>query len=265
MKSVFILTFFYIMIQININNTNGDIGILNLAKLYANKKNSDFANNEFIMKILYGHEDVPFKIEDLYYNFSINTQNYNKGNIIIGNDFHDAGIVLDDSLFLLPGASGKISIFSANSLGSYFYKGYIIKETYSYYKTFDLNVQAAKLNDSNFCKTCVGTINNRYNCSIIDLNRFWNIWIESRDSPITIFLNGYISFYDNIQKIGKINLIESQVIFPGKPYDLHLIEDNSSSFNFEYHSTYINFTIKAKIKAYQDESDLLIQGLFNLN
>ena len=95
------------------------------------------------MKLLYGHTDIPIKMEDIYQNLVVVTNYPYERNIVIGNNYKNEGVIIEDNFCVLPAVSGKIGIININLLSQYFPKGYITKDISYYGRSYNIF--------SNFC------------------------------------------------------------------------------------------------------------------
>ena len=252
--------------QFNIQNTNGPFWITKYSQKFINYQTAEFPEGSFLLKILYGHIDVPFTLRDLYNNYGANASIMYPGYIIIGNDFQNGGIVLDNLNIILPVPEQNISIIhSTYDLPSYFPNGFIIKQSFDDPKLYPVDLTQVLLNNSAFCSGCNSYFINIKNLPIFDLNEFWTFNIQSRDSQINIILMGYIDFIDGPLKSARLKFIYSSLKLGGKFQDLRLIEDDISFVKFDDQLSIKNFTLTASLNAYNTKSALYIQGKMRLS
>lgn len=235
-----------------------------MSRCLLNRQTSDFPNDAFIMKVLYGRTDVYFTLQDIYNNFSVVTTTCVMGNLIIGKDIKKVGVFTDPQNFIFPVDSGKIQSIPYSMASNYFPQGYIIKQGYPDLKTLTVDVSTATLNGSTFCKTCDGQmLIPKMFKQLFDENVWYFLRLEARDSHFVFLILGYLNMYDPNFNTGTFQLVSVGTQYPGKDFDYELIDDSTSVMSFDDHQTYLSLTVQTTVNIGGSPTALLIQGQMN--
>ena len=162
--------------------------------------------------ILYGHNDAGFNYLELFQSFGTFVKNdFQPGNLVIGNDLNLGGIVGTDKNFVIfPIKAGKIQKVSVKDLSKYFPKGYKIKApVWQLFKLQYYGIGNATYGGLFWCNYCVIFLSSKYETpepDIFYLNQIFNLEIINQTTKEEYDMNGYLYSYNSNMSQGAIKV-----------------------------------------------------------